>query len=351
MERNNFMVFVSCMTYNHSLYIEDAMNGFCMQNTTFPFVCVIIDDASTDGEQEVILKYLRNHFEMEDPSIIKIEETDDFKMFYTRHKSNLNCFFVTYFLKNNHYSRKKTKKHYTEKWRNNTKYIAICEGDDYWTDSNKLQKQVIFLENHPDFIVCSHDYVIYKQETSQFNKNTYYNRLFFELSNNNYYFIFSLDNYFEGWWTQPLTCMYRNGEYLNRIPRNRYKRFRDDILFYYVLKQGKGALLRANMGVYRHNSSGVWSTVNYLDQRTLSMNNAFDIFLVENDKRAFNKILRCQKLIILFLKRSGNWKEMWKEIKYYFKIDPFPFFFKLIHSLVRYDISMFRIFLGSLCKK
>lgn len=351
MASNNFMVLVRCITYNHSLFIEDAMNGFCMQNTTFPFVCTIIDDASTDGEQEVILRYLHKYFEMEDFSILQKEDTDDYNLIFTRHKSNINCFFAIYFLKYNHYSKKIPKKRYFEKWITNTKYLASCEGDDYWTDSNKLQKQVLFLENHLDYIVCSHDYVIYTQDTSQFNKTTYYNRLFSNINNNSSYYNYSLDNYFDGWWTQPLTCMYRNGEYLKRIPRNRYNNWRDDIFYYYVLKQGKGALLRDNMGVYRHHSSGVWSPVNYLDQRTLSMNNAYNIFLVENDKRAFCKILRCQKLIILFHKRSENWKEMWKEIKYYFKIDPFPFFVKLIWALVRYDIGILRINIGSLCKK
>lgn len=343
------MVLVRCITYNHSLFIEDTMNGFCIQNTSFPFVCTIVDDASTDGEQEVIFRYLHNHFEMDDPSIIQIEETDDYKFIFSRHKSNINCFFAIYFLNYNHYSKKIPKKRYFEKWITNTKYSAICEGDDYWTDPNKLQKQVSFLENHPEFMVCSHDYVIFKQETSQFNKATYYNSLFSNLTD--IYYIYSLDNYFDGWWTQPLTCMYRNGEYLERMPSNRYKKWRDDIFYYYVLKQGKGALLRDNMGVYRHHSSGVWSPVNYLDQRALSMNNAYNIYLVENDKRAFSKILRCQKLTILFLKRSGNWKEMWKEIKYFFKIDPFPVFFKLIWAMLRYDIGMLRINIESLNKQ
>ena len=62
MDEHKYMVRVSCMTYNHASYIEDAMNGFCMQETSFPFVCTIVDDASTDGEQDVIQKYLNEHF-------------------------------------------------------------------------------------------------------------------------------------------------------------------------------------------------------------------------------------------------------------------------------------------------
>ena len=58
MEVNKFFFFFSCMTYNHSAFIEETLNGFCSQQTTFPFVCAIIDDASTDGEPEVIRNYL-----------------------------------------------------------------------------------------------------------------------------------------------------------------------------------------------------------------------------------------------------------------------------------------------------
>ena len=66
------------MTFNHAQYIEDALNGFTMQQTTFPYVCCIIDDASTDGEQEVIRNYLNEHFDLEDKMIARHEETDDY---------------------------------------------------------------------------------------------------------------------------------------------------------------------------------------------------------------------------------------------------------------------------------
>ena len=55
---------ITCATYNHASYIEDAMNGFCMQKTNFPFLAIIFDDASTDSEADVIRKYLNDHFEM-----------------------------------------------------------------------------------------------------------------------------------------------------------------------------------------------------------------------------------------------------------------------------------------------
>ena len=128
---NNFLVRVSCATYNQASYITDALNGFTMQQTTFPFVCTIIDDASTDGEQEVIKNYLRQYFDLEDKSIIRHEETDDYVMTFAQHKTNKNCYFAVFLLKYNHYSIKKSKMPYIQEWQDQVKYIATCEGDDY----------------------------------------------------------------------------------------------------------------------------------------------------------------------------------------------------------------------------
>ena len=155
--KNNieFKVYITCLTFNHAPYIGEAMNGFSMQQTNFPFVCCIIDDASTDGEPEIIKKYLQEHFDLEDKNIVRNEETDDYLMTFARHKENHNCFFAVYLLKYNHYSIKKGKP-YGNAWTTNVKYKAICEGDDYWTSPEKLQLQVDFLEAHPEYSMCFH---------------------------------------------------------------------------------------------------------------------------------------------------------------------------------------------------
>lgn len=125
---HQYEVCVHCPTYNHSLYIEDCLNGFIMQKTTFPFCVVIVDDASTDRNQEIIKHYAEKY-----PDIIQ-----------------------PVLLKENHYSIGKSRKEYYEEYDNKSKYIATCEGDDYWTDPLKLQKQVDFLESHPEYSMCFH---------------------------------------------------------------------------------------------------------------------------------------------------------------------------------------------------
>ena len=140
----NFKVWVRCVTFNHAPYITATLDGFCRQQTDFPFLCVIVDDDSKDGEQEVIRQYLSDHFTAE-----SIEETDDYYLTLARNKENKNCCFAVYLLKYNHYSMKKPVKIHYQKMVSGVNYLAFCEGDDYWMDEHKLQKQADALDANP----------------------------------------------------------------------------------------------------------------------------------------------------------------------------------------------------------
>ena len=140
----NYKVCVLCATFNHAPYITDTMDGFCRQQTDFPFLCVIVDDNSKDGEQEVIMQYLSNHFTAE-----SIKETDDYHLTVARHQENRNCYFAVYLLKYNHYSIKKPIRTHYQELVSGVNYLAFCEGDDYWTDEHKLQKQADALDANP----------------------------------------------------------------------------------------------------------------------------------------------------------------------------------------------------------
>lgn len=168
MEQQNYMVWVRCFTYNHAPYIEDALNGFCMQETTFPFVCTIVDDASTDGEQEVIKNYLQEHFDLEDKAIVRNEETDDYILTFARHKTNINCFFAVLYLKYNHYSVKKPKMPYIQEWNDNARYIALCEGDDFWIGKEFLQQSVSFLDKNPKYSCVFGNRIVCNEDATQF---------------------------------------------------------------------------------------------------------------------------------------------------------------------------------------
>jgi glycosyltransferase involved in cell wall biosynthesis len=124
------LVSISCITYNHEKYIAQALDGFLLQQTSFPIEILIYDDASTDNTQKIIRGY-----ETKYPDIIR-----------------------TIYQKENQYS--KGVRGIAGRFnfsRARGKYIALCEGDDYWTEPLKLQKQVDFLEKNPDFSMCSHE--------------------------------------------------------------------------------------------------------------------------------------------------------------------------------------------------
>lgn len=161
---NNYMVAIRCMTFNHKPYIQQCLDGFVIQETNFPFVAIVMDDSSTDNEQGVLWDFINN--ELDSISLQK-DETDDFVRVVAPHKSNNKCTFVFIFLKYNHYSIKKTKIPYFKEWEEGTKYMAICEGDDYWIDPLKLQKQVDFLESHADYGMVYTNYKLFNQENGE----------------------------------------------------------------------------------------------------------------------------------------------------------------------------------------
>ena len=123
---NKYLVAIKCATYNHEPYIRDALEGFVMQKTNFPFVAIVHDDASTDGTPDIICEYAAKY-----PDIIKpIYETENQ---YSKRDGSLRRIMNA------------------AVEASGAKYVALCEGDDYWTDPLKLQKQVDFLESHPDY--------------------------------------------------------------------------------------------------------------------------------------------------------------------------------------------------------
>lgn len=123
-------VSVFCPTYNHEKYIRQCLENLVRQRTVFPIEIFVQDDASVDNTPEIVKEYAAKY-----DFIIPVLHTENY---YSRGK-NIN----EYFLKNAR-----------------GKYLAICEGDDYWTEPFKLQLQYDFLEQSPHLVGCFHDYSI-----------------------------------------------------------------------------------------------------------------------------------------------------------------------------------------------
>ena len=123
------LVAIQCFVYNHEPYLRECLDGFVMQKTNFRFVAIVHDDCSTDGSAAIIREYEEKY-----PEIIKpIYETENQ---YSKHDGSLTRIVDDASLKAG------------------AKYIAVCEGDDYWTDPLKLQKQIDILENDEQIGFC-----------------------------------------------------------------------------------------------------------------------------------------------------------------------------------------------------
>lgn len=153
-----YTVCARCMTYNQTSCIMQALRGFCIQETNFPVVYTIVDDASSDGEQKLLLKWCKDNLFVNEHGVSYEEELDYGKAIFARHKIHSNLYFYVLLLKQNHYKRGLTrlKQQYLEPFYKKSKYLATCEGDDYWTSAHKLQKQVDFMDSHTDFSMCFH---------------------------------------------------------------------------------------------------------------------------------------------------------------------------------------------------
>ena len=133
MEKSSCMVSILCTAYNHEEYIAQTLDSFLSQQTDFPFEILVSDDASTDGTAEIIRDYALRY-----PGVVR-----------------------AFLMKENFFS--KGGNFYTEYFFPNArgKYICICEGDDYWCDDSRLQRQVDFLEGHPDYSACVHNTMLH----------------------------------------------------------------------------------------------------------------------------------------------------------------------------------------------
>lgn len=124
-KNNEVMVTIRCLAYNHEPYIRQCLDGFVMQKTNFRFEAIVHDDASTDGTTAIIKEYAEKY-----PEIIKpILQTENQ---YSKHNGSIGRILDEH---------------------THGKYIALCEGDDYWTDPYKLQKQVDILEKNNDYVL------------------------------------------------------------------------------------------------------------------------------------------------------------------------------------------------------
>ena len=177
-----YLVTVICLTYNHEKYIEKTLNGFLKQKTTFPVEYIIRDDASTDNTANILHEYERKY-----PG-----------------------YFNIIYEKENQYS-KNIIPYFSQKviMETKSKYVALCEGDDYWCDDNKLQKQVDLMEKNPSASFCVHANYELNDKTGKMKKRHPYKKSG----------VLSIEEVLIEPGGMPATCsMLMRTEYINQYP-------------------------------------------------------------------------------------------------------------------------------------
>ena len=261
------LVAIHCFVYNHESYLRDCLEGFVMQKTNFPFVAIVHDDSSTDNSAAIIREYEEKY-----PHIFKpIYETENQ---YSKHDDSLEQ------IMNDAIDA------------SGAKYVAMCEGDDYWIDPLKLQKQVDFMEANPEYVLCCHRYKIYNQNDGTWDKD--YVHQLFEISPNG--FSFSNQENFKVWITKTLTLLIRQ-DALRKMPSKKgFKYWRDVHMNYYLLKQGKGFCMPLEGSVYRRHQGGIFSALQLTQQRRIGMKIWYELLKYNQD----------DEILVTFYKNQHN---------------------------------------------
>lgn len=219
-EERPLMVTIRCITYNHESYIRQCLEGFIMQKTNFRFEAIVHDDASTDGTADIIREYAEKY-----PDIIKpIFETENQ---YSKHDGSIARIMDEHM---------------------HGKYVAMCEGDDYWTDPLKLQKQVDFLEMNEDYSMCFHN--VWKLENGKMNQ-------FVDFDESE---IFAQD-IIMNWIVPTCSVIYRKINLDMEICRKIGGVSGDFKIFINLSQHGRIHYMNRLMGVYRIHNQGATSTL------------------------------------------------------------------------------------------
>lgn len=256
---------VSChiITYNHKDYIAKCIDGVLMQQVSFPIEIIIGDDVSTDGTREIIKEYALKY-----PELIKLN---------LREKRGKGI---------------PGKQNFISTLQMCTgEYISLCDGDDYWTDPLKLQKQVDFLDANKDYTICWTNYLI-KEESN--NNSALIEPDWTSILDERDNITIDLNSIFNPYCTYSLTTLFRRTS-LDLLFYEKLKHGKDNSLYAYCLSSGKGVLMNFKSSVYRLHAGGVYSSDSIFKQKYFSYLNLEEII---------REVPKCKNLNITTIRNS-----------------------------------------------
>ncbi|WP_243349656.1 glycosyltransferase [Parabacteroides sp. FAFU027] len=277
MKTDKPIVSVCMITYNHEKYITQAIESIVSQKCNFPIELIIGEDCSTDDTRRICIEYQDKY-----PQIIRLLLPD----------SNLGVM-----------------GNFTETiMESKGKYIALCEGDDYWTDELKLQKQIDFLEANQIYVISYHNSMILKGDQ-------FYGKVLTETGN------LSPDDIFLGKIIPTQTVVFRNLK--KELPESFKRVFNGDTyLFCWLANQtNKGAYFHSDIkdSVYRHHDGGVWSKTSLHQKYNRSLNTMTVLF---EEFPVYRYSIK-KRLIQMFEQYCGHNISVVGKIVYFFKIQVF----------------------------
>ena len=263
------LVSIITLAYNHSKYIRQCLDGFIMQKTDFPFEVIIHDDASTDGTADIIREYEKKY-----PGIIKpVYQTE------------------------NQYSRKIAIGRTYLYPKAEGEYIAECEGDDYWNDPYKLQKQVDYMRSHQECSMCFTSQGTFFQDSRTYVPGT-----------EEGFRIFTFRDFLKRNYVGTLTSLSKASlvkEFQFEIaPRLPYFPMGDYPMWFYLVRKGPVVRLEGETGVYRILSSSASHYRDSFEQLKFAMA-SFDIRIY------FNKLLGVNRPFMTYMKWKDTRKFCW----------------------------------------
>ena len=221
------LVSICCITYNQVHYIRQCIEGLLMQKTSFPFEIIINDDCSTDGTAEIIEEYASQHPHLIHP-IYHVEN---------EYSKGVRGMFATFCFP-----------------KARGKYVAMCEGDDYWTDPSKLQRQVDFMESHPDYSLCFHNAMVQNERVEV--KERIHSFCYFKGDQQ-----ITTERLIEDWCIPTASILFRKSSF-DQVELPRF--FSGDYTLELALASvGKFHYIDRYMSVYRLNNGGVSHNISF----------------------------------------------------------------------------------------
>ena len=276
--KENPMVSVCIQTYNHENYIKKCLDGILSQETNFTFEILIGEDASTDKTREICIDYAKKF-----PDKIKLilhHRANNIKI----HGNPSGRFNFLY----NIFSA-------------SGKYIAFCDGDDYWIDNQKLQKQVDFLESNEDYVVAWTNYKTFN------GKDFIDNQFGFTEPTRTIDF----NTIFRPYCTLTLTVLFEKSA-LDLTNIETFDYFKDNTLYALLLKKGKGIFMDFVSAVYREHEGGVYALKSDYFKNYSSYLNIKEImeFIPEantnNMRKVLNSLGNATAFGLLKMKKAGE---------------------------------------------